>query len=117
MLDVTNSFANREKYVIHPEKSTIIMRIPKKCTRFEVTDWKLGDKEVSISQSTTHLGILRSTKNDITSNVEDRISCARRTIYSLTGTALHGTNGLLPTTCIKLFNTISAVIGLTPNNR
>jgi hypothetical protein len=29
MLDVTNSFANREKYVIHLEKSTIIMRIPK----------------------------------------------------------------------------------------
>jgi hypothetical protein len=23
MLDVTNPFANREKYVIHPEKSTI----------------------------------------------------------------------------------------------
>ena len=65
MLDVTNSFANREKYVIHPEKSTIIVRIPKKCTRIEVTDWKLGDKEVSISQTATHLGILRSTKNDI----------------------------------------------------
>jgi hypothetical protein len=64
MLDVTNSFANREKYVIHPEKSTIIMRIPKKSTRFEVTDWKLGDKEVSISQTTAHLGILRSTRND-----------------------------------------------------
>jgi hypothetical protein len=46
MLDVTNSFANREKYVIYPEKSTIILRIPKKSTRFEVTDWKLGDKEV-----------------------------------------------------------------------
>jgi hypothetical protein len=44
--------------MIHPEKSTIIMRIPKKSTRFEVTDWKLGDKEVSISQTTTHLGIL-----------------------------------------------------------
>jgi hypothetical protein len=106
MLDVTNSFANREKYVIHPEKSTIIMRIPKKSTCFEVTDWKLGDKEVSISQTTTHLGILRSTKNDITSNVEDRISCARRTIYSLTGTGLHGTNGLPPTTCIKRLNVV-----------
>ena len=58
MLDVTNSFANREKYVIHPDKSTIIMRIPKKSIRFEVTDWKLGNKEVSISQTTTHLGIL-----------------------------------------------------------
>ena len=105
MLDVINSFANREKYVIHPEKSTI-MRIPKKSTRFEVTDWKLGDKEVSISQTATHLGILCSTKNDInTSNVEDRISCARKTIYSLTGTGLHGTNGLSPTACIKLFNT------------
>jgi hypothetical protein len=88
MLDVTNSFANREKYVIHPEKSTIIIRIPKKSTRFEVTDWKLGDKEVKISQTATHLGILRSTRNDMTSNVEDRISCARKTIYSLTGTGL-----------------------------
>ena len=29
----------------------------------------------------------------------------RKTIYSLTGTGLHGTNGLPPTTCIKLFNT------------
>jgi hypothetical protein len=65
MPDVTNSFANREKYVIHPEKSTIIMRIPKKSTRFEVSDWKLDDKEVSISQTTTHLtlDILRSTRN------------------------------------------------------
>ena len=57
MLDVTNSFVNRKKYVIHPEKSTIIMRIPKKSTRFEVSDWKLGDKEVSISQTTTHLAL------------------------------------------------------------
>jgi hypothetical protein len=57
LLDVTNPFANREKYVIHPEKSTIIMRIPKKSTRFEVTDWKLGDKEVSISQSWKYICI------------------------------------------------------------
>jgi hypothetical protein len=49
--------ANREKYVIHPEKSTIIMRIPKKSIRFEATDLKLGDKEVSISQTTTHLWV------------------------------------------------------------
>jgi hypothetical protein len=102
-----------KKYVIHPEKSTIIMRIPMKSTRFEVTDWKLGDKEVSISQTATHLGILRSTKNDInTSNVEDGISCVRKTIYSLTGTELHGTNGLPPTTCIKLSVSIECSLSL-----
>jgi hypothetical protein len=40
MFNASGSFSDakelykREKYVIHPEKSTIIMRIPKKSTRF-----------------------------------------------------------------------------------
>ena len=32
--DAKEELYKREKYVIHPEKSTIIMRIPKKSTRF-----------------------------------------------------------------------------------
>lgn len=105
MLDMTNTFANRERYIIHPEKSTILMRVPSNRSTAESTDWKLGDSEVSISDTAKHLGILRENKLETTKNVEDRISCARKTLYSLTGTGLHGTNGLPPTTCVKLFNT------------
>ncbi|CAC5378829.1 unnamed protein product [Mytilus coruscus] len=105
MLNVTSSYANREKYVIHPEKSPILMKIPPKRSNITTLDWKLGDKEVSVSKTTTHLGIIRSVKNEMTINIEDRISCARKTLYSLTGTGFHGTNGLPPTTCMKLFMT------------
>ncbi|VDI19758.1 Hypothetical predicted protein [Mytilus galloprovincialis] len=105
MLNVANSYANREKYVIHPEKSTILMKIPPKRSNTTSSDWKLGDNEVSVSKTTTHLGIIRSEKNEVSINIDDRISCATKTLYSLTGTGFHGTNGLPPTTCMKLFIT------------
>lgn len=60
MFNVTNSYSNREKYVIHPEKSTILVKIPPKRS---TVDWILGDKEVSVSKTTTHLGMIRSVKN------------------------------------------------------
>ncbi|CAC5387499.1 unnamed protein product [Mytilus coruscus] len=81
------------------------MKIPPKRSNITTSDWKLGDKEVSVSKTTTHVGIIRSVKNEVAINKEDRISCARKTLYSLTGTGFHGTNGLPPTTCMKLFIT------------
>ncbi|VDI66492.1 Hypothetical predicted protein [Mytilus galloprovincialis] len=104
-LQLMLNVANREKYVIHPEKSTILMKIPPKRSNTTSSDWKLGDNEVSVSKTTTHLGINRSEKNEVSINIEDRISCATKTLYSLTGTSFHGTNGLPPTTCMKLFIT------------
>ena len=41
MLNLTNSFANRERYIIHPDKSTVLIKI-------------------AISESATHLGLVRS---------------------------------------------------------
>ncbi|XP_063399666.1 complement C1q-like protein 4 [Mytilus trossulus] len=40
------------------------MKIPPKRSNTTSLDWKLGDKEVSVSKPTTHLGIIRSEKNE-----------------------------------------------------
>ena len=65
--------------------------------------WTLGDKELSQASKTSHLGLIRSTSDDTQLNVEDRISCARRTFYSLTSTGLHGSNGLQPMTSSRIY--------------
>jgi hypothetical protein len=36
-------------------------------------------------------------------NIEDRISLARRTMYALMNTGLHGTNGMNPLAAIKMY--------------
>lgn len=103
MLNVAYAYANREKYIIHPEKSCILKKVHPRKVSSVYSNWKLGDCEVTVSQSATHLGILRSCKNEIQVNIDDRITCAQKTLYALTGTGLHGINGLPPTTCIQLF--------------
>ena len=95
-------FANRELYTIHPEKSVIIRKyIPPKYSENTIS-WTLGDKELLQASKTSHLGLIRSTSDDIQLNVEDRISCARRT-YSPTSTALHDSNGLQPMTSFRIY--------------
>ncbi|KAK3099305.1 hypothetical protein FSP39_002387 [Pinctada imbricata] len=104
-LHIAEQYANRERYIIHPEKSVMIRKfIPRNYTEV-FSPWTVNDAELSVSTSTTHLGITRTTSDDIATNVEDRISCARRTFYSLTSTGLHGSNGLQPTTCYKIYST------------
>ena len=102
-LDIALTYANRELYTIHPEKSVIIRKyIPPKYIENTIS-WTLGDKELSQASKTSHLGLIRSTSDDIQLNVEDRISCARRTFYSLTSTGLHGSNGLQPMTSSRIY--------------
>ena len=40
--------------------------------------------------------LLRSETKENTMNVDERLSLARRTLYSLINTGLHGSNGLNP---------------------
>ena len=104
MLDIAYSYANRERYVIHPEKSVIIKRILPRNHREKLTEWKLGDMELSLSSNATHLGLTRSAVGETQVNIDDRISCARRTFYSLTSSGLHGTNGLSPAVCFRIYS-------------
>ena len=44
----------------------------------------------------THLGLLCAEKAESTLNISERISVARRTLYALIKTEVHGSNGLSP---------------------
>ena len=102
-LDIAYKYANRERYIIHPEKSAIIRKyLPRNCVETSST-WTLGEQELSQVSKSTHLGLIRSTSDDTQANIDDRISCARRTFYSLTSTGLHGSNGLKPTTLYRIY--------------
>ena len=63
----------------------------------------MGDKTVQFSSSTTHLGFLRSEVNENIISIEERISLARRTLYALINTGVHGTNGLNPRISYKIY--------------
>jgi hypothetical protein len=60
-----------------------------------------------IVEKSAHLGILRSKSNQKTENsqIEQNITKARRTAYSLLSTGFYGKNGLDPITSISLYKT------------
>ena len=73
----------------------VILNKPNTITRSNL-HWELGDKTVYRSEESTHLGIIRAELKENQLNVEARISLARRTLYSLINTGVHGSNGLIP---------------------
>ena len=104
MLDIAYKYSSRERYIIHPEKSVLLRRLIPKHYQETFSDWKLGDVEISVAKKATHLGLTRSDTEEVQTNIEERISCARRTFYSLTSSGLHGTNGLSPLVCFHIYS-------------
>ena len=59
-----------------------------------------------MTDQATHLGIARVTNSASPDPViEDRISLARRTAYSLMGTGFHGNNGISPQYSVRIYMT------------
>lgn len=93
MLDRVADFANQRRYTIHPEKSQILS-FTTAVTEGPEQEWTLNGKTVSVAKTVTHLGTTRSTSDIPDSNVQDRVSSARRTAYALLGAGMHGRNGV-----------------------
>jgi hypothetical protein len=108
MLLLATYYANREHYVVHPEKSLILpINFSSKAELEFFTSTKplqIYGASANVATEITHLGIQRNDKGSATSTFDARLSTARRTLYSLTGAGLHGFNGLPPTTCLHLYN-------------
>ena len=62
---------------------------------------KMKDQPMPIVEEAMHMGILCSA-DALETAVAYNIQKARRTVYSLMGSGLHGENGLDPETCIHL---------------
>ena len=98
MLDIQTSHANSKRYLISEQKSSILTF---NCTKEH--KWYLNNKEMSVANKATHLGIERiSTGNNRKELVQTRITTARRTVFALMGAGLHGLNGVNPKVAIHL---------------
>ena len=69
---------------------------------------KLGEKPLQTDNQTVYLGIIRADKNETKLNIQEHISIARKTLYSLISVRLNGTNGLNPLTAYKIYQTMFA---------
>lgn len=104
MLNITTEYANRNRYVLHPEKSVVMIFNPVCEDKNLYTKWHINKKPLPVVTNLTHLGINRNNKNN-SADVQARVAVARRTAYALMGAGLHGVNGVSPTTSWKLLNT------------
>ena len=97
--------SQEKRYTIHPQKRTAQRRCVKSTVRkSEILDsWLLGSKKVQVEPKLTHLGLLRAEKAESTLNIVERISVARRTLYALIKTRVHGTTGLNPRISYRIY--------------
>ena len=110
LLDMTSSYANDERYIIHPEKTVIApFNISPEFFSYikDAQPFMLDSTAMCVEQTFTHLGIKRSV-NKRTSNMDpsvaERLGVARRTAYSLMGAGLHGCNGQPPLISLHMYN-------------
>ena len=62
----------------------------------------MGNEETPIKDQVKHLGIERNKNN--TPDTENRIQTARKTSYALTGSGMHGQNGISPVIATSLLD-------------
>ncbi|CAC5367786.1 unnamed protein product [Mytilus coruscus] len=104
MLNIVDNYSKDHRFNIHPQKSNVIIKTGKKHKDPENSDaFKMGNNDLNCSDRTTHLGLTRSTKDETRINAEDRISLARRTLFSLLKTGVHGSNGLHPKSSYRIY--------------
>jgi hypothetical protein len=96
------------RYKLQPQKSVVI-EINKKGRNQQDKNLprKINQDDMPTVEKSAHLGILRSKSNQKTENsqIEQNITKARRTAYSLLSTGFYGKNGLDPITSISLYKT------------
>ena len=106
MFAIAKSYSGCHRYIIHPQKTQVVCNncssAANGCARQE---WNIGENVLHLSDRTTHLGLARTDKKDSAVNVEDRISLARRTGYSLMKSGFHGLNGLNFKVSYRLYQT------------
>lgn len=103
MLEVAVRHARQDRVTIHPTKTNAVVINKTKQYKKQDLKWTLGETNVTPSKKNTHLGILRAETKENEINIENRLSLARRTMYSLINTGFHGSNGLNPTVSLKIY--------------
>ncbi|KAK3105639.1 hypothetical protein FSP39_002449 [Pinctada imbricata] len=102
LTNIVELTANGERFTINPTKSEILVFKTNSKSSQEVVV-KYGNNQIKQVTSLKHLGIERNETN--TPNITQRIETARKTLYALLGSGLHGKNGISPAITIGMWNT------------
>ena len=102
---LTNTIENaskRDRFIINPSKSELVkFKTTRKCT--DTVQLFIGQHEIKQVSQATHLGIERNETN--TPDVQKRIETARKTLYALMGSGMHGRNGISPAIAVQMWST------------
>ena len=93
----------KNRVTIHPDKSNAVLLNSHRTITEKSFSMKLCDKSMQCSSSTTHLRLFRAEVNENMINIEDRLCLARRALYALIYTGVHGSNGLNPKVSYKIY--------------
>jgi hypothetical protein len=106
MIDIVVDFSKREGYLLQPTKS-VVLPVKSKCKSMEINEgfWKLNNCSMPIVTQASHIGIQKSENCSAMTTVTENIRKARRALYSLMDTGLHGENGLDPETAMSMIRT------------
>ena len=103
MLNISHQYACDHRYTIHPEKSVVVTKGRNKKVLQEENSLTLSETQITIANSTKHLGLIRSVKQESKLNITERISVARKTLYMLLNTGVHGNTGINPKISYKIY--------------
>ena len=113
---LVDDYSMLERYLLQPVKS-VVMPVPVRGRKpVDIGDfvWTINGEPMPVLQEASHMGIKRSAiSNEVT--VEENIKKARKMLYSLIASGLHGYNGLDPETAIHIYQTyvlLTLVYGL-----
>ena len=100
---MANVFNRKQgRATIHPTKSNVVLLKNHKSVTKKNVKVELNGNSISLSENTTHLGLLLSEENNNIINIDDRLNLARTILYSLISTGVHGSNGLNPKCSYKI---------------
>lgn len=105
MFNLSYIKSQEKRFHIHPQKTVIVRKNVSKAKQKQevISDWKLGSTSVNVNSQSVHLGLIRAEKAENNINISDRISLARRTLYSLIKAGVHGNNGLNPKVSYRIY--------------
>ncbi|VDI19068.1 Hypothetical predicted protein [Mytilus galloprovincialis] len=106
LIDIASNFSKGEGYTLQPTKSVVIpISTSTKSIEIKENFWNINKNPMSVVEHSTHIGIQKCQKNSTKLTAEENMKKARRSLYGLMGTGLHGKNGLDPETALTVLYT------------
>ena len=105
MLNLKHMYSGERRNRVHLTKTVLVprKRTEASCKADQDRSFYIGESEISKRYSFEHLVLVRYMKDETVLNMRKKISLARRTLYSLVKTGVHGCNGLNPKTSYKIY--------------